>query len=162
MGRPRVVEKTGENIGWKADDLAAAKNRRYILYIDLLEGNACQIMILLFVSLTDVEDSIDVDVDLAEKDVAVTAGDVEEEKEDETDNENIEKQIDSEIDEHGNDASFGQEQEGEEAKDASSDEEERYSGQEEPHNQRQDSSDIEVKTSVDKEEVPSSTQDRER
>ena len=40
--------------------------------------------------------------------------------------------------------------------------EENYSDQEQPHKQRQDSSETDVKSSADKEKAPSLTQDRER
>lgn len=49
-----------------------------------------------------------------------------------------------------------------EVKVVSNDAEENYSDQEQPHKQRQDSSETEVKSSADKEKAPSFTQDRER
>lgn len=164
MGGPRAMEKRGENFGWKASGHEAAENRRYTLYriaedIRLLDN----VMIFFkFLLLTDVEDSIDVDVDRAEKDEAIAATDVEENKEGEPDNEDIEEQIDGENDKHDGDRSFEQDQEDEEVKVASSEGEEKYSDQEQPHKQKQDSSETEVKTSADKEKAPSFTQDRER
>jgi len=115
-----------------------------------------------FLLRTDVEDSIDVDVDRAEKDEAVAATGGEENKDGEPDNGDVEEQIDSEKDEHDGDRSFEQDQEDEEMKVASSEGEEKYFDQVQPHKQKQDSSETEVKSSAGEEKAPSFTQDRER
>lgn len=165
MGRPRTMEKREENVVWKAIDHTDAENRRYTLYrIALGRRLVDNAFIFKFLLLTDVEDSIDVDVDRAEKDEAADTADVEDDKEGEPDNEDIEEQIDSEKDEHDDDRSFDHHQEDEEVKVSSSDEEEKASDEEKKvqHKQRQDSSETEIKTSVDKEKVSSFTQDRER
>lgn len=157
------MEKKGKKFGWKANDYEAAENRRYTQYW-IAQGNSFldNVLILKFFLLTDVEDSIDVDEDRAQKDEAATEADVEQSKEGEPDNGDIEEQIDSEKDERDQDGSFDQDQEDEEVEVASNDAEENYSDQEQAHKQRPDSSETEVKSSADKEKAPSITQDRER
>lgn len=163
MGGSRAMEKRGKNFGWKANDYETAGNRRYIQYW-IAEGNRLldNFLILNFFLLTDVDDSIDVDVDRAQKDETAAEADVEEDKEGEPDNEDIDEQIDSEKDERDQDRSFDQDQEDEEVKVASNEAEENYFDQEQPPKQRQDSSETDVKSSPDKEKAPSLTQDRER
>lgn len=114
---------------------------------------------------SDVEDSIGVDVDHAKKDETADAANVEDSKEGETDNEDIDEQIDSEKDEHDDERSFSEDQEGEDVEVVSTDGEEKaYDAGEAKAKpkQRQDSSEIEAKTSVDEENVPSLTQESER
>ena len=170
MGGPRPMEKRRKNVDWKASSHEAAENRRYTLNrvaegIHLLDNVIFLLLLFLFLLVTDAEDSIDVDVNRAEKDVAAAETDVEEDKEGEPDNEDIGEQIDSEKDEQDQDEQdgcFEQDQEDGEVIVSSSVEKEKYSDHEQPRKQRQDSSETEVKSSAEKEKVPSVTQDSER
>lgn len=103
-------------------------------------------------------------MDHKEKDKPAETASVGNTKEGETDNEDIEEQIDSEEDNLDEYRSSNQEQEDEDVQVASTEEEEKGSDEEEIAKplQTRDSSDPEAKMSVDKEKAPSFAQDGER